>query len=107
MTPPQLADRLGVGRGTINNWESGDSVPSILWLGPLCDALGVDANLFAVLPPIPASPVDEFLVDHEERELSREEVEALRSVAAVDTERPKPTGGGARGVVARRDTARD
>src|SRR5690606_26683664 len=54
MTPPQLADRLHVARGTVNKWESGEQVPNLLMLGPLCDALGVDANLFAVLPPIPA-----------------------------------------------------
>jgi transcriptional regulator with XRE-family HTH domain len=51
LTPPQLADRLHVGRGTVNKWESGEQVPNLLMLGPLCEALGVDANLFAVLPP--------------------------------------------------------
>jgi len=89
LSPPQLADRLGVGRGSINKWESGESVPSLLWLGPLCDALGLDANLFAVLPPIPQSPVDDYLT------LTPEEAAALRAVDAVSEERPKPRGGAA------------
>lgn len=63
MTPPQLAERLGRSRGTINDWESGKSAPSLLDLGPLCRVLGADPRLFADLPPIPASPVDEYLVE--------------------------------------------
>lgn len=63
LTPPQLAERLGRSRGTVNDWENGKSVPSLLDLGPICRELGVDPRLFADLPPIPASPVDEYLVD--------------------------------------------
>lgn len=63
MTPPQLASLLGVGRGTVNKWESGEQVPNLLMLGPLCDALGVDANLFAVLPPIPDWEGESYLMD--------------------------------------------
>lgn len=63
LTPPQLADRLHVARGTVNKWESGEQVPNLLMLGPLCDALGVDANLFAVLPPIPAWEGESYLMD--------------------------------------------
>lgn len=62
LTPPQLAERVGVGRGTINDWESGVSVPSMLYLGPLCAALQVDARLFADLPEEPPSPVDDYLL---------------------------------------------
>lgn len=63
LSPPQLAERIGRSRGTINDWESGQSAPSLLDLGLLCTALGVDPRLFADLPPIPASPVDEYLVE--------------------------------------------
>ena len=63
LTPPQLAAKLNVGRGAVNKWESGESSPSLLMLGPLCDALGVDANLFAVLPPIPAWEGESYLMD--------------------------------------------
>jgi transcriptional regulator with XRE-family HTH domain len=63
LSPPQLADLIGVGRDTVNAWERGDSVPSMLHLGPLCAALMVDPRLFADLPEEPPSPVDQYLVD--------------------------------------------
>ncbi len=63
LTPPKLAEKLGVRPGTVNKWESGEQMPSLLMLGPLCDVLGVDANLFAVLPPIPAWEGETYLMD--------------------------------------------
>lgn len=63
MTPPQLAERLHVGRGTVNKWESGEQVPNLLMLGPLCEALGADANLFATLPPIPPYEGEAYLLE--------------------------------------------
>lgn len=84
ITPPQLAARLGVGRGAVNKWESGESAPSLLILGPLCEALGVDANLFAVLPPIPAWEGETYLMD----ELSAEERAAIRAIDATATPTP-------------------
>lgn len=85
LTPPQLADRLHVARGTVNKWESGEQVPNLLMLGPLCDALGVDANLFAVLPPIPAWEGESYLMDDP----------ADRSLqAAVDSGTPPEQGDG-------------
>jgi transcriptional regulator with XRE-family HTH domain len=62
MTPPQLAEAVGRGRGTVNDWEAGKSAPSLLDLGPLCAALKVDPRLFADLPEEPASPVDDYLI---------------------------------------------
>ena len=62
MSPPELAARIGVARDTVNAWERGDSVPTMLLLGPLCEALYVKPELFAVLPDEPASPVDDFLL---------------------------------------------
>jgi len=60
LTRPQLAERVGVNRGAVYTWEKGRSVPSLLNLGPLCDALGVDPSLFAYPPPIPESPVARY-----------------------------------------------
>jgi transcriptional regulator with XRE-family HTH domain len=64
LTAPQLAERLGVVRGTVNRWEdpARKDAPSILQLGALCSALGVDPRLFAVLPPEPPSEVDDYLI---------------------------------------------
>lgn len=62
ISPPELGRRVGRSAGTINRWEEGVTVPSLLDLGPLCQALGVDPRLFAELPPVPPNPVAEFLV---------------------------------------------
>ena len=103
LTPPQLARLLRIQPSTVNAWEKPDktAAPSILDLGPLCDALGVDANLFAVLPAIPPSPVDEYLT------LSPEEEAALRSVDAVSEGQPKPRGAGAQGETAKLEGAHE
>lgn len=63
LTPPELADLIGSSRGTVNKWEGGEQVPSLLWLGPICAALSVDPRLFADLPSIPPSPASEYLVE--------------------------------------------
>src|SRR3990167_5435916 len=68
LTPPQLAERMGRSRGTINDWENGKSAPSLLDLGALCSALLVDPRLFADLPPVPVSPVYEYLVEEAAQE---------------------------------------
>lgn len=80
LTPPQLAKLLDVQPSTVNAWEKPDrtAAPSILDLGPLCNALGVDANLFAVLPPIPAWEGETYLMDEPADRAAR---------AAVDGER--------------------
>lgn len=62
LTPPELADKVGRSRGTINDWEANRSTPSLADLGPLCAALGLEARAFAELPAIPPDPVAEFLL---------------------------------------------
>lgn len=63
LTRPQLADLVGVGRGAVSDWENSETLPSLLNLGPLCDALQVDPDLFAHPPEIPESPITRFLLD--------------------------------------------
>lgn len=63
MSPPQLAEKVGRSRGTINDWEAGRSTPSLADLGPLSSALQVDPRVFAELPAIPADPYADYLVD--------------------------------------------
>lgn len=63
MTVHELADALHVASSTVYGWESGDKAPSLLALGPLCDALGVSADLFRVLPEEPPSPIEDYLVE--------------------------------------------
>jgi transcriptional regulator with XRE-family HTH domain len=82
LTRPQLADLVGVGRGAVSDWENGETLPSLLNLGPLCDALGVHADLFAHPPEIPVSPVRQYL---------REVVEQAADFV-VDEARDQPPG---------------
>lgn len=63
LSRPELAERVGVNRGAVYTWEKGMSVPSLLNLGPLCDALGVDPDLFAHPPAIPDSPVRRYMLE--------------------------------------------
>ncbi len=62
LTPPQLAEALGVSRGTVNNWESGKRVPSLTLVQPLSEVLQVKPSLFADLPEIPPSGAESYLV---------------------------------------------
>jgi DNA-binding XRE family transcriptional regulator len=59
----QLGELLGVSRSTVNDWENATTLPGLMTLGPLCDALGVDPDLFAHPPEIPVSPVHRYLRD--------------------------------------------
>ena len=62
LTPPQLAKALHVSRGTVNAWESGEQVPSLIWLGTLTEVLQVKASLFSDLPEIPPSGAESYLI---------------------------------------------
>lgn len=68
LSRPELATAVGVNRGAVYTWEKGASVPSLLNLGPLCDALNVDPDLFAHPPPIPESVVARYRRRTEEKE---------------------------------------
>ena len=44
LTQPQLAERLGVTKNAISNWEAGTTRPDIETIPVLCDALRVTAD---------------------------------------------------------------
>lgn len=60
LTQRALAAAIGVHESAIQRWEAGESVPDLLTLGPLCDALGVSAEYFRRAP---LEDVDRLLVD--------------------------------------------
>ena len=62
LTPPKLAEALGVSRGTVNAWEAGEQVPSMIWLQPLTEVLQVKSSLFSDLPEIPPSGAEAYLI---------------------------------------------
>jgi DNA-binding XRE family transcriptional regulator len=68
LSRPELAGLVGVNRGAVYTWERGLSVPSLLNLGPLCDALRVNPDLFAHPPEIPDSPIRRYMLDEESKE---------------------------------------
>ncbi|MBE5808708.1 MAG: helix-turn-helix domain-containing protein [Clostridiales bacterium] len=51
MNQPQLAEKLGVTKNAVTNWESGHSNPSIDNIARLCEALDVSADALFALPP--------------------------------------------------------
>lgn len=71
LSRPELARLVGVQRGAVNAWEKGTSVPSLLNLGALCDALQVTADLFAHPPAIPTSPVARYRLQPEGKDDGR------------------------------------
>jgi transcriptional regulator with XRE-family HTH domain len=60
LTRPELARRVGVSRNAVLAWDKGQSVPSLMNLGPLCEALEVSPSLFAFPPPVPPSTIAPF-----------------------------------------------
>lgn len=70
LSRPELARMVGIGRGAVSDWENAETLPSLLNLGPLCDALQVDADLFAHPPEIPDSPVRAYLLEREVKDVA-------------------------------------
>lgn len=62
LSAPKVAELIGVSRSTVTAWAAGRQVPSLIYLGPLADALGVDPRLFADLPEVPPSGAAQYLV---------------------------------------------
>lgn len=61
MSQAELATQLGRSEQTIQRWASAATVPSVLEIGPLADALGIDPIYF-IRPPEPQPyPVRDFL----------------------------------------------
>ncbi|MBR6380845.1 MAG: helix-turn-helix domain-containing protein [Lachnospiraceae bacterium] len=44
MTQKELADRLGISDKTVSKWETGNGMPDVSMLQPLCEILGVNLN---------------------------------------------------------------
>ena len=91
MTPPQLAERVGRTRGTVNDWEAGRSTPSLVDLGPLCAALRLEPRAFAELPAIPVDPVAAFLLPAAESGFDEGVRRARRRRATADPGTPAPS----------------
>lgn len=91
MTPPQLATKIGRSRGTVNDWVAGRSTPSLVDLGPLCAALRLDPRLFAELPPIPADPLEGYLLETADEAVATGIRRARRRRAPAAPSTPPPS----------------
>lgn len=67
LTPPKLAAMLGKHADTVRRWRDGETVPTILDVAPLAEALGVDPSYLIEPPPLPEYPLDEYLVGDPEQ----------------------------------------
>jgi transcriptional regulator with XRE-family HTH domain len=59
---PELARQIGRDPSTVSRWVNGDSVPSLLVLKALADALEVRPDFLFDPPEVPAYPIAEYLV---------------------------------------------
>lgn len=103
LTPPKVAEVVGVSRSTVTAWAAGRQVPSLIYLGPLAAALRVDPRLFADLPEIPPSGAAEYLVadavasgldEGIRRDRSRRASAARPAPSPSRAPRPRATGAG-------------
>ena len=59
LTQRQLAQRVGVQKNAVSNWEAGRSRPDLDSIPALCRALGIPVSLFFGIPPVkPIAPAD-------------------------------------------------
>lgn len=83
MTAPTLAALVHTTPKTVNRWEKGEAAPSLIDLGPLCAALGIDPHAFIDLP---ADPVSRYLL------LAEVAIQGAEAEALVE-EQPNPEAG--------------
>jgi transcriptional regulator with XRE-family HTH domain len=102
LTPPQLGERVGRSRGTVNDWESGKSSPSLVDLGPLCVALGVNPSVFVELPAMPPDPLENFRLPPA---VAREIADEVEPAAEIESARASQTPTPLRRPVRRRRAA--
>lgn len=60
ITQEELAERLGKSPTTVGRWVRGDTVPTVLEVGPLATALRVSPMLFIDPPAVPAYPIEDY-----------------------------------------------
>ena len=54
----QLADRLGISKGTVNNWIRGNNSPDVDMVPKICSVLGI--SLSALYAPTSSEPEEVF-----------------------------------------------
>jgi len=109
LTPPKLGKQVGRSGETIRRWMAGTNAPSVLELGALAEALGVDPLYLVNPPPVPEYPLDDYLLEDEPTVADADRVldEELAGPAASTLQQPtrdRPsTAGGSGGARLARD----
>lgn len=83
LTPPKLAAKIDVAAKTVNRWVNGDSLPNVMMVKPLAEALGVRPELVYDPPERPDYPLSEYLLATELHSAVAEGLKRAR--------RPRPT----------------
>lgn len=65
LTPPKLAARLDVAAKTVNRWVNAETLPNVMMVKPLAEALGVRPELVYDPPERPEYPLSEYLIQTE------------------------------------------
>lgn len=65
LTPPKLAAKIDVAAKTVNRWVNGETLPNVMMVKPLAEALGVRPELVYDPPERPDYPLSEYLLQTE------------------------------------------
>ena len=82
LTPPKLAAKIDVAAKTVNRWVNGETLPNVMMVKPLAEALGVRPELVYDPPQRPDYPLSEYLL--------RTELETAVAEGLRRSRRPRP-----------------
>lgn len=68
MSQVQLADKLGISKGTVNNWAKGNNSPDVDMVPQICRVLGI--SISALYTPLPFEPEE---ISEDEKKTAPEE----------------------------------
>ena len=53
LTQKELAEQIGISDKTVSKWETGNGMPDIAYLSPLCEVLDINVNFCRVRSFLP------------------------------------------------------
>lgn len=91
--PPDLARAIKRDASTVARWANAETAPGIFMLKALSEALGVRPEFLFDPPPVPAYPLDDYLVAAADSgaEEGRRRATNSRGTGAPDTRRDTPS----------------
>ena len=89
MNQVQLAERLGISKGTVNNWTKGNNSPDVDMVPQICRVLGISiSSLYAPLPfePEEILPAEKKPTSLSEDGLKKQEDAVMNLVSELSTD---------------------